>query len=277
MRRTLLVLAVVVAMAVGFVRQPRPPIRDGAPRTVAILGDSVARGAGDETGRGMASYLPDVAVMNLGIDGARTYTVLRHVRKSSVARALSSADAVIVSIGGNDLFGDSRARLFSTFAPELSMRRAISRVKRVVAAVRRENASARIYLLGLYNPYRAAWLDPHISRWDSRLIAAFADAPGVTVIRVADLLDEPRMLSPIDKFHPSSAGYRAVAGRVVGGWWEGGEGERSPQLVVTVITDPGLMSAMAERNCGINDRKCGSRVSRAATTTIPMSNARMFC
>jgi lysophospholipase L1-like esterase len=98
------------------------------------------------------------------------------------------------------------------------MRRAALRVKRVVAAVRRENGSARIYLLGLYNPYRAAWLEPHIARWDSRLIASFADVPGVTVIRVADLLDQPRMLSPIDHFHPSAAGYRAVAERVAAGW-----------------------------------------------------------
>lgn len=218
MRRALLMVAVMVAMAVGFVRQPRPMIRDGAPRTVAILGDSVARGAGDEAGRGIASYLPDVSVVNLGIDGARTYTVLRHVRNASVASALRHADAVIVSIGGNDLFGDGRARLLSTFAPELSMRRAASRVKRVVAAIRRENSAARIYLLGLYNPYRAAWLDPHIAQWDSKLIATFANVQGVTVIRVADLLDQPRMLSPIDRFHPSAAGYRAVAGRVAGAW-----------------------------------------------------------
>ena len=98
------------------------------------------------------------------------------------------------------------------------MWRASMRVKEVVGAIRGINATADIYLLGLYNPYRAAWLDKHIARWDSRLIAMFAETRGVTVIRIADLLDTQAMLSPIDRFHPSAAGYRAVAGRVAGGW-----------------------------------------------------------
>jgi lysophospholipase L1-like esterase len=215
MRRILIILLGLVAL-LGSLRSPAP-VGGQPPRVVAILGDSVARGAGDESGLGIARNLP-IPAANLGIDGARTATVLRHLRNRTVRAAVARADTVIVSIGGNDLFGDTRARLFSTVAPELAMRRAAARVQRVVAAIRRENHSARIYLLGLYNPYRASWLDPHIARWDSRLIRAFAETPGVTVIRIADLIDTPGMISAIDRFHPSGAGYRAIAGRIAAGW-----------------------------------------------------------
>ena len=207
-----------LTLAAGMSRRPPDAIRTAPPQRVAILGDSVARGAGDESHRGIGGYLSGVTVTNLGVNGARTGTVLRHLRSRTVRDALSGADTIILSIGGNDLFGDSRARLLTTFAPELAMIRTERRVRRVVAAVRRENSTARIYLLGLYNPYRAAWLDPFIARWDARLTGASAEMRGVTVVRVADLLDGAGRLSPIDRFHPSAAGYRAIAGRVGGGW-----------------------------------------------------------
>ena len=219
MRRIALASAVVVVVLVSVsgTRDERRGTRGPVARVV-ILGDSVARGAGDESGRGIGGHLPEVSVTNLGIDGARTFTVLRHLRSGAVREAVRGADAVIVSIGGNDLFGDSRARLWSTFAPPVSMWRASHRVRRVVAAIRRENTSAHIYLLGLYNPYGAKWLDPHIARWDARLIEMFAETRGVTVVRVADVLDGAGMISALDRFHPSAKGYRAVAERVVGGW-----------------------------------------------------------
>ena len=215
-------MVVLVAVAVVLVRGTRDEGRGtsggGDVRRVVIVGDSVARGAGDESGLGIGGYLRGVSVANVGIDGARTFTVLRHLRSRGVRDAVRGADAVVVSIGGNDLFGDTRARLWSTFAPSVSMWRASLRVRRVVSAIRRENANARIYLIGLYNPYRAKWLDPHIARWDARLIAMFAETRGVTVIRVADVLAGAGMLSPIDRFHPSAKGYRRIAERVAGGW-----------------------------------------------------------
>ncbi len=193
---------------------PAGPAASPPPKRVAILGDSVARGTGDESRLGIAGNLRGLSVTNFGIDGARTFTVLRHLRNGAVREAVRGADAVIVSIGGNDLFGDTPARLWSTFAPSLSMRRAALRVRRVVNAVRRENATARIYLLGLYNPYRHRWLDRQVDRWDARLIARFGGHPQVTVIRICDLLRRDDRISALDRFHPGAAGYAAIASRI---------------------------------------------------------------
>ena len=48
--------------------------------SVVVLGDSVARGAGDESGRGIAGVLATISqtnVVNLGVNGARTRNVLQ--------------------------------------------------------------------------------------------------------------------------------------------------------------------------------------------------------
>lgn len=187
---------------------------------VVILGDSVARGAGDESGRGIAGVLATMAkikVTNLAIDGARTANVLRLLARPHARDAVRRADVVVLSIGGNDLFGNSYEQWRSLLVPRIASRFAAARVARVVSRIRRINSSARIILLGLYNPYRrtslGAWVDVQVARWDSRLIGTFATIRAVTVIRITDLLVKPRTIST-DRFHPSAAGYRAIASRI---------------------------------------------------------------
>jgi lysophospholipase L1-like esterase len=199
------------------------PARDDIGR-ILILGDSLARGAGDETGRGIAgalAALTNAHVENLGINGARTANVLQQLTRPDARAAVRRAQVIVVSIGGNDLFGDSIARFASMLAPRVASHFVAARVERVIARIRRENPSARIVLLGLYNPYRrtrmGAWLDAEIARWDSRIIGLFASCRAVNVVRIADLVDEPRAISPLDHYHPSALGYRAIAERV----WSG--------------------------------------------------------
>jgi lysophospholipase L1-like esterase len=182
---------------------------------IVVLGDSLAHGAGDETHRGIAGLL---GAVNLGVNGARTADVMRQLARRDVRAAVRHARWIVVSIGGNDLFGSSFERARSLLAPRLATELVVARVARVIARIRRENPSAQIVLLGLYNPYRetkiGAWLDEQVARWDGRIITRFASCRAVNVIRIADLIDEPRAISPIDHYHPSAAGYRAIAERI---------------------------------------------------------------
>lgn len=188
--------------------------------SVVVLGDSVARGAGDESGRGIAGVFATISqtnVVNLGVNGARTRNVLQLLAQPRAREAVRGADVVVLSIGGNDLFGSTFEQWRALLAPRIAARFAAGRVARVVQRVRRINPAARIVLLGLYNPYRrtslGAWVDVQVARWDSRIIATFATVRAVTVIRITDLLVKPRTISS-DRFHPSAAGYRAIAERV---------------------------------------------------------------
>jgi len=209
--RRLLVFAIVLASC----HAPTvPPPRDGVFR-VAVLGDSVAHGAGDESGRGIAGHLDALlggkhAVQNLGINGARTWHVLRLLHEGAARATLAACDAVVISIGGNDLYGDSLARLGTLLAPSFAMDRAIGRIAAIVATIHGLNPSARVFLLGLYDPYRTPFLDEPVAHWDARLIERFARDRAVDVVRIADVVQ----LSPLDHFHPGAAGYAAIAARV---------------------------------------------------------------
>ncbi len=123
-----------------------------------------------------------------------------------------------MSIGGNDLYGDSLARLLTTLWPWYQRERTLSRVASLVAHVREINPGARIYILGLYNPYQASragrWIDVQVNLWDGALIQRLSEMRGVTVIRIADVLARADRLSPIDHFHPGTLGYAAIARRI---------------------------------------------------------------
>jgi len=184
---------------------PPPPTRAHDPLRIVVIGDSVAHGLGAA-----------MHVENLGINGARTWNVLRLLRDGHARARVAAANLVVVSIGGNDLYGDSAARLLTTLWPSHAMERTLDRIERIVSALRRANPTARIALLGLYDPYRTPSLDRKVNEWDARLIERFAAARNVDVIRIADLFRVPR-LSAVDHFHPSEAAYELIAKRVLDG------------------------------------------------------------
>ena len=211
MRRAVLVCALFAVAC----RPVAPNSNSPAVRRIVVLGDSVAHGAGDEKGGGIASLLH---AANLGINGARTYDVARVLTTPRAQDAVRRADAIVLSIGGNDMFGDPWSRFESFVAPAAKMQITLARVEALVEKLRTANATARIYVVGLYNPYRTSpfvrFLDEQVARWDSGLIAQFANLPNVDVIRIADLFAFVPRLSPIDHFHPNHQGYALIAQRI---------------------------------------------------------------
>jgi lysophospholipase L1-like esterase len=210
-------------IAVG---RPEHAVANAVTRIV-VLGDSVAHGAGDESGRGISGDLdqmlrsrgtPLVSAINLGINGARVSNIRELLRIPEMRAKVAAADAVILSIGGNDLYGDRQAQLSSLLWPAMAMRITLNKVDGIVRLVRDINPAARVYLLGLYNPYRnsalSGFLDRQVALWDSALIAQFANHPDVDVVRIADLFELLPRLSSLDHFHPSQAGYELIAERI---------------------------------------------------------------
>ena len=231
----LLSIGVLSAATIGVGKEPdeakvikaRMLLDDGVMRAL-VLGDSVARGAGDERGLGIAGALDEqfrnlglraASVVNLGINGARTSTVQRVIAASNARSVIRAADVIVLSVGGNDLYGDSRARLLAGLAPALQQHRTLRRVEQIVSTMHGLNPGARIYVLGLYNPYRRSAagkaLDRQVNLWDARLIARFAASRHLTVVRICDLLNGDDRISSLDRFHPGSRGYELIAERIV--------------------------------------------------------------
>lgn len=206
---------IVLVLIVGSRRHERPFVGRAVHR-IAVLGDSVAHGAGDEARRG--GFAGRLGATNLGVNGARTGVVLDLLRQADVRNAVRDADLVVVSIGGNDLYGDTLARLATIAAPSLVMEHTLDRIAAIVDRIHDANPAARVILLGLYDPYRTPYLDEQVARWDARLIARFAHDRAVDVVRIADLFAYTARLSPLDHFHPGAAGYEQIAARVASTW-----------------------------------------------------------
>ena len=207
------------------IAKPAPAIPAEGIRTM-ILGDSLARGTGDETGLGIAGgldleldrlKLKKQKTINLAINGARTTDLLKQLESANIRRLIGESNLIVVSIGGNDLFGDAESRNGAPPNPENVMETVLSRVEQVIEVVREANPKARIFLLGLYNPFRGSeygkLASVHVNRWNARLTSRFEEDANLTVVQTSDLFSHHDRLS-FDRFHPGGEAYRLIARRI---------------------------------------------------------------
>lgn len=200
-----------------------------APRseiTPIILGDSLARGAGDEAGLGIGGRLDDELrrrkvkarrTANLAVNGARTADLLQQLESSNVRGLLAQANVVIISIGGNDLWGGNDWRSAPPADPDAVMANVLDRIDRAVTIARQANPKSRIFIIGLYNPFSATpmgrALSALVAKWNSKLIERFASDPNITIVQTADLFVAHDRLA-IDRFHPGGEAYGLIARRI---------------------------------------------------------------
>ena len=193
---------------------------------VVAIGDSLAYGAGDESGEGITGRLDDelrargvatVETVNFGVNGAQTNDVLSRLEQQRVRKALQNADAVVLSAGANDLFRSSHSREEIMRNPEAVAERILGRLEKIVGEIHRINPRARVLLLGGYNPVpRHEWaslINQYVGLWDELLAGRFEKDQRVAVVKMVDIVT-PQRLSRYDSFHPGSAAYREAAKRI---------------------------------------------------------------
>jgi lysophospholipase L1-like esterase len=196
--------------------------------TVVAIGDSLAYGAGDETGEGISGRIDDelrargvrsVEAINLGANGAQTADVISRLKQDRVRKQLAKADAIVLSIGANDLFRSGQSRDEILRAPFEVAERILGRVETIVKELHTINPNARILLLGGYNPVPrhqyAAMINQYLGLWDTALASRFESDPRVAVVKMHDIVT-PQRLSRYDSFHPGSAAYHEAAKRIAG-------------------------------------------------------------
>jgi lysophospholipase L1-like esterase len=190
-----------------------------------IVGDSLARGTGDTSGLGIGGRLVDELrrrkidtknIVNLAINGARTADLLQQLDSHNVQVVLAQSNTIIVSIGGNDLWGDN-FRIAPPTDPQAVIGGVVDHIAQIVGKVRAVNPRARIYIIGLYNPFAStkfgSMLTPLVNDWNARLVERFAKDPNLVVVQTADIFTWRDRLS-MDRFHPSADGYALIARRI---------------------------------------------------------------
>jgi lysophospholipase L1-like esterase len=86
--------------------------------------------------------------------------------------------------------------------------------------IRTVNPKARIFFIGLYNPFLATpygkTLNPYVNRWNARLVERFGGDADFTLVQTSDLFSHHDRLS-LDRFHPGGEGYGLIARRIADG------------------------------------------------------------
>jgi len=217
---------------------PPPPDTSGripkksGQRLVLVLGDSLARGTGDEDGRGFAQRLlpllrpaGPVELANLGVDGATSEDVRRLAESANVLTLARSADVIVLSLGGNDL---SRTLPRSTGTPVQvvedigrSRDQFADNLRTVLRLLRQANPSAPISIIGLYNPFssdrRAQIGSSLIGRWNAVANETALGFSRVVVVPTFDLFQTGTENLAVDQFHPNGKGYAMIAERIAQG------------------------------------------------------------
>nr|WP_232101885.1 GDSL-type esterase/lipase family protein [Paenibacillus sp. URB8-2] len=232
---------------------------------VAAVGDSLAKGTGDDTGEGfvrrtVAGLSTDgmkaELIGNLGINGLTTTGLEDKLKEEGVQYVLRQANIILVSIGGNDLFDGAQSMLNEASertVPEggasdsagtpgvsagasrgtdelknLDPKRLLAdlpsvskRLEFILGAISKINPSAKIYYIGLYNPFgdlREMLIPGNqaVTAWNDAAMDIINRNMDMTLVPTLDLFNGhlDKYLSS-DHFHPNGDGYQRMADRVV--------------------------------------------------------------
>jgi lysophospholipase L1-like esterase len=202
--------------------------RDGVFR-ILVVGDSLAKGTGDDTGKGFAVNVLEAfrkkgkaEITNLAVNGMESPDILALVESPNVRALAAGASLILVSVGGNDLSHSLTRGAATEVADAMadSRGRYAKNLRSLLADLREANATARICVLGLYDPFggdeaRGRLGASVILQWNALIAETALSFPNVTVIPTFDLFQgRPDRLSA-DHYHPNAQAYEEIARRML--------------------------------------------------------------
>lgn len=195
---------------------------------ITALGDSLTYGVGDTEGGGYVRVVENfykqkkknVENVNLAISGARSGQLLKQLEQKEVQNQLKSADVVLMTIGGNDLFrGGEALEDFKSDAIKKAEASYLSNLKQIYQTIRQLNPSAPVFHIGLYNPFmeleNASEMSAVANEWNMQSQNLSQNEKNIIYVPTFDLFQQNgAAYIASDKFHPNHAGYQFIGNRV---------------------------------------------------------------
>ncbi|WP_270181955.1 SGNH/GDSL hydrolase family protein [Alkalihalobacillus sp. CinArs1] len=195
------------------------------------LGDSLTKGSGDSTGQGYIGRLSTniesdtdtrVSVQNYAVHGRRTPKLYKILFEEEVENAVSDADVILMSIGGNDLMKVVREHFLDLQMADFQREQSsyVDRLDKIMNRIRSLNSDAPIIFIGLYNPLLESFqsiteIDQIVQRWNGITQTTVEKDENTTFVPVYELfnsVDENLFFE--DQFHPNDDGYELMARQI---------------------------------------------------------------
>lgn len=200
------------------------------PIKIAAFGDSIAHGTGDPLNKGFVvrfkeqfEEYKDVTILlsNFGIPKYKTEDVLRQLQDEAIKNEIKESNYLILNIGKND-FRNSAEYKFDQINPDnMNEGKKVftQNLLQIILKIRKENANAPIFVMGLYNPYRESrnslQLSKLIDNWNKEISLVLSGFDQCVFVPTLDLfIDKPKKRYFTDSIHPNAAGYQLISERL---------------------------------------------------------------
>ncbi|HLS20874.1 MAG TPA: SGNH/GDSL hydrolase family protein [Bacillota bacterium] len=204
---------------------------------MTAIGDSLTQGIGDETNQGgyvgvIENMLhttinqPTVIIDNYGKRGNRTDQLLKRLNdetEEELQESIKSADIILITIGANDVMEVFKQNILDiTIEPFLEEQTYYEqRLHNILVTLIDKNEHAKIYLLGIYNPFAQYFEDIEeleiiVNDWNKineNIVTSFEQTSFIPIKDIFEATDEH--LFADDNFHPNKLGYERMAERVI--------------------------------------------------------------
>lgn len=204
---------------------------------ITAVGDSLTQGVGDETNEG--GYVgilqdmfhsgiqhQDIVIENFGKRGNRTDQLLNRLNdetEEELHESIEAADIVLITIGANDIMEVFKQNILDiTIEPFLEEQAHYEqRLRNILTMVINNNEQAKIYLVGIYNPFAQYFEDIEeleliVNDWNmisEEMTHSFEQTTFIPIKDIFETTDEH--LFADDNFHPNNLGYELMAERVI--------------------------------------------------------------
>lgn len=195
---------------------------------IVVMGDSLAKGIGDEKGQGFANDFAglwktkttkDIKVTNIAVNGDTSSGLIQILKNEQTLKAIESSKIIFISIGGNEIkkFQSANVSSMSTDIKAVEDNY-LSNLKGILKSIRSRNKDSIIVFIGLYNPFEkdaASDKTALLNDWNFETEQLISRDSNSIFIPTYDLFryNLDKYLSA-DNFHPNAAGYDAISKRI---------------------------------------------------------------